>query len=265
MWEVSSGLRLFLRLQETSPGTRSSSRAKQPHGTEYTPPHSVPWRSTLCASRFPAAPSPAPRQPPLPLLGAGGGGGSVRTRRRLRGGRGEAQPGGCLPGRGAPGQVLPRRRAEPSCAAGLAAAPRPQRRGCCPGARGGRWALCCCWARCCWGPPAAPRVSAGPALWGTKAGLGRGNTPVGKVGAVLGSGPGRRGLPARLGSSLRRVPPRQRRVLSRQSASGLRRRPVPQLADGAERPRRRAPSRWVRGRGTRREGLSGERKVPGPR
>lgn len=82
--------------------------------------------------------------------------------------------------------------------------------------------------------------------------LGRGNTPVGKAGAVLWSCPERRGLPgppARLGSSLRRMPPRQRRVLPRQPASGLRRRPVPQLADGAERPRRRAPGRWVWGRG----------------
>lgn len=52
----------------------------------------VPGRRTLCDSRFPAAPSPAPRQPPLPLLGAGGSSGSVRTRRRLRGGGGKRSP-----------------------------------------------------------------------------------------------------------------------------------------------------------------------------
>lgn len=103
-------------------------------------------------------------------------------------------------------------------------------------------------------------MSGGPALWGTKAGLGWGNTPVGKAGAVLGSCSERRGLlgpPARLGSSLRRMPPRQRRVLPRQPASGYRRRPVPQLADRAERPRRRAPGRWVRGPGEGRGGSRG--------
>uniref|UniRef100_A0A8V0ZWY4 Phosphoinositide-3-kinase interacting protein 1 n=1 Tax=Gallus gallus TaxID=9031 RepID=A0A8V0ZWY4_CHICK len=50
-----------------------------------------------------------------------------------------------------------------------------------------------------------------------------------------------------------RVPPRRRRVLPREPAGGLRRRPVPQLAGGAERDRRRAP-------GSRR----GSRQLPEP-
>lgn len=93
-----------------------------------------------------------------------------------------------------------------------------------------------------------------PGFVGDKGRSREGEHPRGKGGGRAGerlgaAGAARAARKARLGSSLRRVPPRQRRVLPRQPASGLRRRPVPQLADGAERPRRRAPGRWVRARG----------------
>lgn len=142
-----------------------------------------------------AAPISAPRRPPLPLPVLPAGPGAARGRAAAAlgpgcGAGGGAQPGGCLPGREEPGQVSPRRRAEPSCAAGLAVAPRSPGRGCCAGARGGRrrWAPCC-WARCCWRLPAAPRVSAAPGdpalCWGTKGGPKRGDP----LGRVRGAGP----------------------------------------------------------------------------
>lgn len=71
-----------------------------------TPPDRPSAAPRLSTPSPPGAPRGAGTRP-----GAGGGGGSVsvRTRRRPRGGEGEAQPGGCLPGRGAPGQVSARR------------------------------------------------------------------------------------------------------------------------------------------------------------
>lgn len=71
-----------------------------------TPPDRPSAAPGLSTPSPPGAPRGAGTRP-----GAGGGGGSVsvRTRRRPRGGEGGAQPGGCLPGRGAPGQVSARR------------------------------------------------------------------------------------------------------------------------------------------------------------
>lgn len=132
--------------------------------------------------------------------------------------------------------------AQPSGGAGPAA-PRPPRRGCCAGARCERWARCC-WARCCWRPPAAPRVSVGPPEGARLCCGGQRPAPGGNLrrGGTSPHGPA---------SCFCRVPPRRRRVLPREPAGGLRRRPVPQLAGGAERDRRRAPGRWVRAAGGR--------------